>query len=170
MKSKKNLVFIGMMGYGKSSIGSIVSNKLNLNFFDIDQLIENDQKMKISKIFETKGEDTFRDIEKKITLHILKIKKGVIALGGGAFITRAIKNEVLESHLSFWLNWNIDTLVNRIKNSKKRPLAVNSTKNELIEIIKKRSVIYSKALYKIDCENFTKHQIAKKIIEIYEAN
>ena len=128
MKSKKNLVFIGMMGSGKSSIGSIVSKKLNLNFFDIDQLIENDQKMKISKIFEIKGEDTFRNIEKKITLNILKNEKGVIALGGGAFINRAIKNEVLESHLSFWLNWNIDTLVNRIKNSKKRPLAVNSTK------------------------------------------
>ena len=102
--------------------------------------------------------------------NILKSKKGVIALGGGAFITRAIKNEVLESHLSFWLNWKIDTLVKRIKNSKKRPLAVNSTKNELIEIIKKRSVIYSKALYKINCENFTKQQIAKKIIDIYEAN
>ena len=170
MKSKENLVFIGMMGSGKSSIGSMVSKKLNLNFFDIDQLIENDQKMKISKIFEIKGEDTFRNIEKKITLNILKNEKGVIALGGGAFINRAIKNEVLESHLSFWLNWNIDTLVKRIKNSKKRPLAVNSTKNELIEIIKKRSVIYSKALYKIDCENFTKQQIAKKIIDIYEAN
>ena len=50
MKSKENLVFIGMMGSGKSSIGSMVSKKLNLKFFDIDQLIENDQKMKISKI------------------------------------------------------------------------------------------------------------------------
>ena len=170
MKSKENLVFIGMMGSGKSSIGSMVSKKLNLNFFDIDQLIENDQKMKISKIFEVKGENFFRDIEKKITLNILKSKNGVVALGGGGFINRVIKNEVLENHLSFWLNWNIDTLVNRIKNSKKRPLAVNSSKNELIEIIKKRSIIYSKALYKIDCENFTKHQIAKKIIDIYEAN
>ena len=142
MKSKKNLVFIGMMGSGKSSIGSIVSKKLNLNFFDIDQLIENDQKMKISKIFEIKGENFFRDIEKKITLNILKSKKGVVALGGGGFINRVIKNEVLENHLSFWLNWNIDTLVNRIKNSKKRPLAVNSSKNELIEIIKKLSLIH----------------------------
>ena len=111
MKSKKNLVFIGMMGSGKSSIGSIVSKKLNLNFFDIDQLIENDQKMKISKIFEIKGEDTFRDIEKKITLNILKSKKGVIALGGGAFITPGIRNEVIENHLSFWLNWNINCLL-----------------------------------------------------------
>ena len=47
---------------------------------------------------------------------------------------------------------------------------MNSSKNELIEIIKKRSIIYSKALYKIDCENFTKKQITKKIIDIYEAN
>ena len=170
MKSKENLVFIGMMGSGKSSIGSMVSKKLNLNFYDIDQLIENDQKMKISKIFEIKGENFFRDIEKKVTLNILKSKKGVVALGGGAFITRIIRNEVLENHLSFWLNWNIDTLVKRIKNSKKRPLAVNSKKNEILEIIKKRSIIYSKALYKIDCENFTKQQITKKIIDIYEAN
>ena len=65
MKSKKNLVFIGMMGSGKSSIGSMVSKKLNLNFFDIDQLIENDQKMKISKILEIKGENFFRVFEKK---------------------------------------------------------------------------------------------------------
>ena len=170
MKSKKNLVFVGMMGCGKSTIGSMISKKLNLNFFDIDQLIENNQKMNISKIFEIRGENFFRDVEKKITLDILKNKKGVIALGGGALITRAIKNEVLENHLSFWLDWNIDTLVNRIKNSKKRPLAVNSSKNELKEIIKKRSIIYSKALYKIDCENFTKQQIAKKIIDIYETN
>ena len=170
MKSKKNLVFVGMMGCGKSTIGSMISKKLNLNFFDIDQLIENNQKMNVSKIFEIKGENFFRDVEKKITLDILKNKKGVIALGGGAFITRAIKNEVLENHLSFWLDWNIDTLVNRIKNSKKRPLAVNSSKNELKEIIKKRSIIYSKALYKIDCENFTKQRIAKKIIDIYETN
>ena len=170
MKSKKNLVFVGMMGCGKSTIGSMISKKLNLNFFDIDQLIENNQKMNISKIFEIRGENFFRDVEKKITLDILKNKKGVIALGGGAFITRAIKNEVLENHLSFWLDWNIDTLVNRIKNSKKRPLAVNSSKNELKEIIKKRSIIYSKALYKIDCENFTKQQISKKIVDIYETN
>ena len=170
MKSKKNLVFVGMMGCGKSTIGSMISKKLNLNFFDIDQLIENNQNMSVSKVFEIKGENFFRDVEKKITLDILKNKKGVIALGGGAFITKAIKNEVLENHLSFWLDWNIDTLVNRIKNSKKRPLAVNSSKNELKEIIKKRSIIYSKALYKINCENFTKQQIAKKIIDIYEAN
>ena len=170
MKSKENLVFLGMMGSGKTSIGSLIAKRLKLNFIDIDREIEKELGMSVKRIFESKGEDYFRKYEEKITLKKLNLKSVVIALGGGAFITRAIKNEVLENHLSFWLNWNIDTLVNRIKNSKKRPLAVNSSKNELIEIIKKRSIIYSKALYKIDCENFTKQQIAKKIIDIYETN
>ena len=170
MKSKENLVFLGMMGSGKSSIGLIVSKKLKLNFYDVDKLIENDQKMKISKIFESKGEDFFRQIERKITLNLLRNKKGIIALGGGAFINQDIKKEVLKNHMSFWLNWENDTLINRIKNSKKRPLAFNSSKNELVEIIKKRSTIYSKALYKINCENLSKNEIAKKIIEIYETN
>tara|TARA_Y100000591_G_scaffold326831_1_gene350213 strand:+ start:1185 stop:1697 length:513 start_codon:yes stop_codon:yes gene_type:complete len=169
MKSKENLVFLGMMGSGKTSIGLIVSKKLKLNFFDVDKEIENDQKMRISKIFETKGEDFFRRIEKKITLSILKNKSSVISLGGGAFTNQEIKKEVLKNHLSIWLNWEIETLINRIKNSKKRPLAFSSSKNELIEIIKKRSAIYSKALYKVDCESLSKQQIAKKIVEIYEA-
>tara|TARA_B100001057_G_scaffold259220_1_gene259411 strand:- start:1286 stop:1798 length:513 start_codon:yes stop_codon:yes gene_type:complete len=170
MKSKENLVFLGMMGSGKSSIGLIVSKKLRLNFFDIDKIIEDDQEMRVSKIFETKGEDFFRQVEKKITLSILRSKKGVIALGGGAFLNQDIKKEVLKNHLSFWLNWEIETLIERIKDSKKRPLVLNSSKNELVEIIKKRSTIYSKALYKINCENLSKHEVVKKIIKIYETH
>ena len=170
MKSKENLVFLGMMGSGKSTIGSIISKKLKLNFFDVDKVIENDQKMEISKIFETKGESFFRQIEKKITLNILRNRKSVIALGGGAFLNQDIKNEVLKNHLSFWLDWEIDTLINRIKNSKKRPLTLNISKNQLVEIIKKRSIIYSKALYKINCENLSKYEISKKIIKIYETH
>ena len=170
MKSKENIVFLGMMGSGKTSIGLIVSRRLNLNFFDIDQAIENNQNMKVARIFETKGENFFREIEKKITLDILRNKKGVIALGGGTFMNKIIKKEILENHLSFWLNWDNDTLINRIKNSKKRPLAFNSSRNRLLEIINKRSQIYSKALYKINCENCTKQEIAKKIIQIYETN
>ena len=104
MKSKENLVFLGMMGSGKTSIGLIVSKKLNLEFFDIDQEIEKELKNKISKIFETKGEDYFRKMEENITLKILKKNKCVISLGGGAFLNKNIKNEILANHISFWLN------------------------------------------------------------------
>ncbi len=170
MKSKENLVFLGMMGSGKSSIGSIVSKKLNLNFVDIDEEIEKKLGIKISKIFEIHGEEYFREIEEDITLKILKKNNTVISLGGGAFMNNKIKKEILENNISFWLNWDIKTLVDRIKDSKKRPIAFNTSKNELIKLIKKRYIVYSKAMYKIDCDNLTKNEIVKRVMNIYETH
>ncbi len=170
MKSKENLVFLGMMGSGKSSIGSLVAEKLRLKFIDVDKEIENELGLSISKIFETKGEDYFRKFEEKITLKILKINSTVISLGGGSFVNKVIRKEVLKSHISFWLNWNNEILINRIKNSKKRPLAFNSTENELIDLIKKRSNIYSKALYEIKCDKLSKSEIVKKVLKNYETH
>ena len=170
MNSNKNLVFLGMMGSGKSSIGSLLSNKLNLPFVDVDSLIAKNTGMSISEIFEKKGESYFRNIEQKITLKCLKKIKNVISLGGGGFINTKIRKEILTNHFSFWLTWDDSVLIKRIRNSKKRPLVFNSTDQEIREIIKKRSKIYSYAQFKINCNRLTKTQIIKKIIKIYELN
>ena len=170
MKSKENLVFLGMMGSGKSSIGSLVAKRLKLNFIDIDNVIEKNLNITIKKIFELNGEDYFRKIEEKTTLKKLKLSSTVISLGGGAFTNNNIRKEILKNHLSFWLNWDDNVLLNRIKNSKKRPLAFNATDTELINLIRKRSNIYSKALYEIKCDNLTKSEIVNRIIEIYETS
>ena len=168
MKSKENLVFLGMMGSGKSSIGSLVAKKLKLDFIDIDKEIEKELGTSIREIFETKGEDYFRKFEEKTTLDKLKSNSIVISLGGGGFINKNIRNEVLRKHLSFWLNCKNEILINRIKNSRKRPLAFNSADNDLIDLIKKRSNIYSKALYEIKCDKLSKKEIVNKILKIYE--
>jgi len=94
MKSKENLIFLGMMGSGKSSIGLLVAKKLKLEFVDIDKEIENEIGLSISKIFELKGENYFRKFEEKITLKKLKLKSKVISLGGGAFINNIIRKEI----------------------------------------------------------------------------
>ena len=170
MKSKENLVFLGMMGSGKSSIGLLVAKKLQLNFIDIDNEIEKELGKKITDIFKENGEDFFRKIEEKITLKKLKVNSSVISLGGGAFTNRNIRKEVLKNHLSFWLNWNYKILLNRIKNSQKRPLAINSSDNEIVNLIQKRSNIYAKALFEIKCDNLSKNEVVNKIIKIYESN
>ena len=169
MKSKENLIFLGMMGAGKSSIGSLVAKKLKLDFIDIDKEIENEMGSSIRKIFDTKGEDYFRKFEEKTTLKKLRLNSVVISLGGGAFTNKNIRKEVLKNDFSFWLNWSNEILLSRIKNSKKRPLAFNATDNELIDLIQKRSNIYSKALYEIKCDKLSKKEIVKKILEIYES-
>ena len=168
MNSNKNLVFLGMMGSGKSSIGNLVSKKLDLPFVDIDSLIIKNTGMSIVEIFEQKGESYFRNLEEKITLKCLKKMNNVVSLGGGGFINIKIRKEVLNNHFSFWLNWDDSILIKRIKNSKKRPLAFKATDQEIRAIIKDRSKIYSNAQFKINCNKLTKNEIIKKIIKIYE--
>ena len=168
MKSKENIVFLGMMGSGKSSIGSLISKRLGMEFFDIDQCIENELDMKISKIFREKGESYFRNIEEKITLQILKKRGIIVALGGGAFLNKNIRNEVIKNHFSIWLQVNSKILIKRLRNTKNRPLALKATKEELIDLIKKRSNFYSRALHKVICNNKSKTQIINKVIDIYE--
>ena len=73
---------------------------------------------------------------------------------------------MLKNHLSFWLKWNSEILVNRIKSNPKRPIAFNLNDNELKDLIVSRSKVYSKVDYKIDCEDMSKTQIIDKIIKI----
>ena len=170
MNSNKNLVFLGMMGSGKSSIGALVSTKLNIPFIDIDSLIEDHTGMTVSEIFEANGEDYFRNLEEKITIKSLKHKNIVVSLGGGGFINDKIRKDVLTNHFSFWLNWDDLVLIKRIRGSKKRPLVLKSTKHEIKTIIDKRKKIYSKADFKINCNKLTKSEIVKTIIKTYELN
>ena len=170
MNSNKNLVFLGMMGSGKSSIGNLVSIELELPFIDIDSLIVENAGMSISKIFEKKGEVYFRNLEERITLKTLKKIKNVISLGGGGFINTKIRKEILDNNFSFWLDWDESILVKRIKDSKKRPLVFRSTDQKIKTIIKDRSKIYTKAQFKINCNKLTKTEIVKKIVKIYELN
>ena len=166
MKLNKNLILIGMMASGKSTIGRLLAKKLNLKFFDTDFIIEKKTKMKIVEIFQKKGEPYFRNLEKKITLNLLNKNNCVISLGGGAFINETIRKTVEQKGYSIWLNQNPKTLIDRIKKNNKRPIASNLNDNELKDLLINRSKIYSKANYKIDCENMQKTEITNKIIQL----
>ena len=168
MKSKKNLVLVGMMGSGKSSIGKLLSKELNFEFIDIDSKIEQIEKKTISDIFKTKGEEYFRDVEEDISIKSLKLQNKIISLGGGGYINSNIRKNTLNKCISVWLNWKDKTLINRIKNSKKRPLAIGLNIFKLKKLIEERSKIYNSSDYKINCDRLEKKQIVKKIIKLYE--
>lgn len=166
---EKNLVLTGMMGVGKSTVGKKLAKKLKVNFVDIDQTIEIKEKSTIKIIFETKGENYFRKIEKNITLEMLKKNNLVIALGGGSFVNESIRKEVKNTSISFWLNLNKDSLLKRLKNVKKRPLLNKENLEESInKICSDRKKFYNQANYKIKCDLLNIDQIVTKIIKLYE--
>ena len=170
MKSKKNLVLIGMMSSGKSTIGGLLAKKLNFKFFDIDKIIENETKMKITEIFKIKGENFFRNLEEKTTIKLLNFSDVVISIGGGGFVNEIIRKETSTKSKTFWLDWNLDTLISRIRKRNNRPVALTLNNNELKNLIIKRSKYYSKAKYKINCQKLTRSEIIKKILNLYEIN
>ena len=158
-----------MMGVGKSTLGKIVSKKQNLEFVDIDKSIEKKNSMTISEIFEKKGEKFFRAEEQNEVLKCLEKKNCVIALGGGAFINKTLRENILKNAVSIWLDVNIKTLIKRVKWSKKRPLLKNvNNQKKMRDLYYKRKNIYKLANNKIKCDNLEKENIVKKIIDLYE--
>ncbi len=166
---KKSLVLTGMMGVGKSTIGRLLARKLKAKFVDIDKIIERNEEKSIKKIFEDSGEKYFRRLEEKITFKILKKKKMVIALGGGAFMNNGIREKILGSCISVWLKVDLNILIKRYRKNNRRPL-LNRRKLDLDvkKIYQSRKKIYGLANFKINCDNMSKTQIVDKILVFYE--
>ena len=135
MSIKKNPCLTGMMGVGKSTIGRKLADSLSFDFIDIDREIEVQEGTSISMIFKNKTENYFRMIETKITLRELKKSNVVIALGGGAFMNKTIRDLTKKTSTSFWLDINTNVLVQRLKKTKKRPLLFKKNLNDTINKI-----------------------------------
>ncbi len=166
---KKSLVLTGMMGVGKSTLGRLLAKRLKVKFYDVDKVIEKKEKKTIKKIFDDNGESYFRKIEEKITFKILKNKNAVIALGGGAFMNKDIREKILKSCTSVWLKINLHKLIKRYKKSDRRPLLNKHTLNiNVKKIYQLRKKFYSLANFKINCDNMNKTQIVEKILVYYE--
>ena len=166
---KKNLVLTGMMGVGKSTIGRALAKRLKLEFIDIDNIIEIKEKNNIKEIFENKGEEYFRKVEKKISIEEVKKQNLVIALGGGAFLDPLIRKEAKNSCVSFWLDLSIKLLLPRLKNNTKRPLLDHRKLEQSVnKIYSLRKKIYNESSFKIKCDILDKDAIVNKIINLYE--
>ena len=168
MKIKKKIVLIGMMGSGKSTIGALLSKKMNIKFVDLDRKIETIEKQTVSQIFKLKGEKYFREIETETISSLLnsKEKELVLSLGGGSFLHEKNRKNVKNNSLSFWLNWKPSTIIKRIRKSSKRPLIQGLNDQEIEKMMLDRNKHYAKSNFKIDCDNHKKNEIVDKIVLI----
>lgn len=166
---KKNLVLLGMMAVGKTTLGKIVAKKQELKFIDIDASIEKKNSMTIKEIFKKKGEKFFRMEEENEILKSLEKNNCVIALGGGAFMNKTVRENILKNAISIWLSVDIKILNQRIKWNRKRPLLKEeNNQKKITELYAERKDIYKLANHQIACDKLSKKNIAEKIIALYE--
>lgn len=146
-KERKIIVLTGMMGSGKTTIGSRLADKLKIYFIDSDREIEDCEKMSINKIFDLKGENYFRKIEKQTIQEIInRDEPMVLSLGGGAFIDQETRKLIKNKTISIWLKANLETILNRVSGKNNRPLLRGKDRRLVIhDLIKKRYPIYEES-------------------------
>ena len=161
------IVLIGPMGSGKSSIGKILAKKIDLEFFDIDKLIEIQEGIKIKEIFNTKGENYFRDMEIEALKETLTVQSAVIATGGG-IIQKEVNRLLLKKEKNvFFLNSSVKRQFERTKDSDKRPLLNKGNNLKVLEeLYNERLTHYENvSRYQIEMDDKTNEEVIDKIIK-----
>lgn len=168
------LVLVGYMGSGKSTIGKILAQELNAQFYDLDTKIEETVGMSISEIFKKKGELFFRKTETKVLDKLLDYNSSfILAVGGGTPCYGTNMKIIKEkATASFYLKLNIPSLLNRITKEKQhRPLIASIKDEDLPEFIGKhlfeRSSFYSQATHTITCDDLFIEDVVKEIKSHY---
>ena len=155
----KPIVLMGMAGCGKSSVGKILADKLNIKFVDLDNLIEKHFNKTIPEIFEQSGEKAFREIESKLLQDLLtnesmESKKIVLALGGGAACNAKSMQIILENAISFFIDVLPDEIIERMQKSRRKRPLLGSDETKIIKNVYKlyydRYEFYNCASYRIN--------------------
>ena len=168
---RENLILIGFMGTGKTSLGKLLANRLGRGFVDLDQKIERDAGMTIPKIFELHGEKYFRELEKKAVREVSERKNLVIATGGGTVKDSENVRLLKNSGVIICLTTEPEEIFRRTERRGERPV-LDGGGEERLETIKKllaeREIFYSQADYTIDTTDWSPLQIMNDICDHFK--
>lgn len=139
---KENIVLIGMSGAGKTTIGKLLSEKLDMDFLDTDEIIENDENRKIKDIFANEGEVFFRNLETECAKKVAKLKKVIISTGGGMILKEENMDALKESGVVIYLKRSVESIKKSMDTSN-RPLLRDGL-SKLYEMEKQRAGLYEK--------------------------
>jgi len=164
-----NLVLVGFMGCGKSTLGQAVAEELRLVFVDSDALVEARAGMSIRAIFESRGEAEFRRLERETLLSLCQERDLVIATGGGAFAMEEIAQALLDSGLVVYLKAPFDVLWERIKGDPERPLLAGEGAYERARsLFERRRPLYERAHKSVDAARSV-DEVTRELVEVYHA-
>ena len=142
--TSKNIVLVGPMGSGKTSVGRRLAHELNQDFYDTDHEIIDKTGVTIDHIFDIEGEDGFRERESKILENLCLMSNIILATGGGIVILPKNREILKNAGLVVYLSSSVDQLLMRTAKSKTRPLLENSAdrRKTITELVDARDVYY----------------------------
>jgi shikimate kinase len=155
------------MAVGKTTIGKSLKGIFGYSLFDVDSLIEKEEKIPISEIFNKKGESYFRDREVEVAKRLLARNNNIISTGGGLFLNDEVRELALKNNFVVFLDLDIKEVYNRVNRNNLRPLAKGKTLDELKALYEKRLPYYLEANVRIDTNKKSPKQIAEEIEEYY---
>lgn len=167
----RTIVLVGLMGAGKTSVGKRLAALLDVPFHDSDQEIEAAAGLEVREIFERFGEPYFRDGEARVIRRLLSGPPGVLATGGGAFMSAELRGDIARTAISVWLNADLDTLWQRVKDKPTRPLLQQpEPKKVLGKLLRDRGPVYAQASVVVQSEAGLSHdQMVWRILEAVRA-
>ncbi len=161
---KRHIYLVGFMGSGKSTIGPLLARRLGLTFHDLDSLIEKEQGLLISEIFEVEGEAFFRKLETRHLSQIQKRPAAVIALGGGAYLSQSNRDLISKTGIAVWLKIPLPLAIERCRSKSDRPLAHNP--EQFRSLFHSRQTSYQAADLHVEVDGKSPPQISRKIEEL----
>lgn len=169
MNSKSNIVLIGFMGSGKTSIGKRLSVRMKWEFIDMDDFIEKREGMSVTEIFEKKGEPYFRNIENELCERFSEAKCKIIATGGGVIKSEDNVKYLKQGGVIIYLKSKPETIAHNLRNDNTRPLLMcNDKLGRIRELLAQREPVYNRcADITIDVSQLNMEDTLNKIAEEY---
>lgn len=163
---KKTVVMVGMMGAGKTAIGTAVARELGVAFLDSDSEIERAANMTIAEIFARDGEPFFREKETQVIERLLASQRCILSTGGGAYLSEKNRKLIHDAGVAVWLRADLDLLWARVRHKDTRPLLRTSDPHgTLRQLCEARSPFYAKAELVVDARpEYSIDDMANRVI------
>jgi shikimate kinase len=167
---KKTVVMVGMMGAGKTAVGTVVARLLSVDFLDSDDEIAKAADRSIAEIFERDGEPFFRARESEVLARLLRGNPCVLSTGGGAFLSEANRMLIRADGVSVWLRADLELLWQRVRHKTTRPLLRTANPRETLRTIyEARAPLYQLADLTVDsAADLSVEAMALRVIEALE--
>ncbi len=165
---KDNVILIGFMGTGKSTIGRLLAERLGWTYADSDARIEQEQGVTIPALFERDGEAGFRELETEVLLRIMAEGRQVIATGGGAVLAERNRRAMLDNGFVVTLQASKEAIIARVSGDTGRPLLQGNLEERVTTLMENRKHAYDFADFIIDTTGLQPDDIAARIVQARE--